>query len=186
MRRVLICLVAATLLIGCGNDPTPPPDVGVILAPGALEGSDHPPQGVHLRLPVRWHYVIGEAPQLFVMVSGNGQIAMWRYPRREPLPVTRAQLDATRRSLIAQVHARDPTFDVHSSRLILKPGLRAVEVVGVGTNQGVRRSVRSLHAYGHRGEVVIDAFAPPKDFPRVDAQTFRPVLRSLKLRAPSS
>jgi hypothetical protein len=44
--------------------------------------------------------------------------------------------------------------------------------------------VRSLHAYGHGYEVVLDAFAPPKDFPRVDPQTFGPVARSLRLRAP--
>ena len=41
--------------------------------------------------------------------------------------------------------------------------------------------MRSLHAYGHGDEVVLDAFAPPKDFARVDEQTFAPVARSLRL-----
>jgi hypothetical protein len=43
-----------------------------------------------------------------------------------------------------------------------------------------------LHAYGKGAEVVVDAFAPPKVFRRVDRQTFGPVTRSLKLRAPRS
>jgi hypothetical protein len=44
--------------------------------------------------------------------------------------------------------------------------------------------MRSLHAYGHGLEVVMDAFAPPKEFARVDRQTFGPMTRSLQLRAP--
>jgi nicotinamidase-related amidase len=68
----------------------------------------------------------------------------------------------------------------------MKPGLRAVEIVGQATNHGQRRSVRSLHAFGHGSEVVLDAFAPPRDFARVDKQTFAPVARSLRLRAAKS
>ena len=45
--------------------------------------------------------------------------------------------------------------------------------------------MRSLHAYGRGAEVVLDAFAPPKDFARVDEQTFAPVARSLRLRKPA-
>jgi nicotinamidase-related amidase len=66
----------------------------------------------------------------------------------------------------------------------VKPGLRAVVLVGAATNQGQRRRMRSLHAYGRGAEVVVDAFAPPKVFKRVDKQTFGPVSRSLKLRTP--
>ena len=46
--------------------------------------------------------------------------------------------------------------------------------------------MRSLHAYGHGLEVVLDAFAPPRDFARVDEQTFGPMARSLRLIAPRS
>ena len=44
--------------------------------------------------------------------------------------------------------------------------------------------MRSLHAYGHGGEVVMDAFAPPREFARVDEQAFGPMARSLRLSAP--
>ena len=114
---------------------------------------------------------------------GDAQIAVWRYARSEPLPETRSQLHAARLALVAQVERRDPTFELTSSRLVMKPGVRAVELVGQGTNAGERRSVRSLHAYARGHEVVLDAFAPPEDFARVDEQTFAPVARSLRLPA---
>jgi hypothetical protein len=164
VRRALICLAAAAVILaGCGNDRTPPPDIGVISRPHGFEPFTYRKEGIRVRVPVNWRVTNGVAPQVFAVASGDGQIA-----------------------LVAQVQARDPTFDVQSTRLILKDGLRAVELVGVGTNQGARRSVRSLHAYAHKGEVVVDAFAPPRDFARVDAQTFQPVLRSLTLRAPAT
>ena len=99
---------------------------------------------------------------------------------------TRSQLHAARQALVAQVERRDPTFELTSSRLVMKRGLRGVELVGQGTNGGQRRAVRSLHAYADGHEVVLDAFAPPKDFARVDEQTFAPVARSLRLRATRS
>jgi len=184
VRCALIVLVAATLLAGCGNDRTSPPDTDSIAAPKGFRVVEFDKAGVSLKEPRNWPQTAGAGTRLATFSAGQGQIALWRYPRTEPLPETRAQLDATRRSLIAQVQARDPTFDLTSSRLIQRKGLRAVELVGVGTNQGVQRSIRSLHAYGHKAEVVLDAFAPTKDFPRVDQQSFRPVMRSLKLRAP--
>ena len=183
MRRALTCLAVAALLSGCGNDRTPPPDIGVIRAPGGWRTVQFSKAGVSLKAPVRWPSNLGQGRRIATFSAGEAQITIWRYPRTEPLPQTRAQLHATRTSLISQVKARDPTFELRSSRLVRRSGLRAVELVGVGTAQGVQRSIRSLHAYGHRAEVVVDAFAPAKDFPRVDEQTFRPVLRSTKLTA---
>ena len=87
----------------------------------------------------------------------------------------------------AQIESRAPTFKLTSTRLVVKPGFRGVEVVGTGTNLtngSIQRSMRSLHAYGHGLEVVLDAFAPPRDFARVDEQTFGPMARSLRLIAP--
>lgn len=184
MRRVLICLAAGALLAGCGNDRTPPPDTGFVRSPGPFHAVEYPKAGLSLRVPERWPRAPDTGRQVVRISSGDALIAIWRYPRSEPLPLTRAQLHATRTSLIAQVQARDPTFRLTSSRLIRRSGLRAVELLGTGTIQGVQRSIRSLHAYGHKAEVVMDAFAPAKDFPRVDQQTFRPVLGSLKLTAP--
>jgi hypothetical protein len=158
----------------------------LIPAPNAFRAVRYPADGVSLKIPANWREVQGTDTQISTVAVGDAQIALWRYPRTEPLPETRSQLDAARLALVAQVESRDPTFDVTSSRLVMKPGLRAVELVGQGTNHGERRSVRSLHAYGHGSEVVLDAFAPPQDFPRVDKQAFAPVARSLRLRAPKA
>jgi hypothetical protein len=186
VRRTLTAIAAAVVLAGCGNDRTSPPEIGRIPAPAAFRDAVFAEQGVFLRAPTNWRVVPGDAPQVATVAVGDAQIGVWRYPRSEPLPETRDQLTAAREALVAQVRSRDPTFRLASSRLVLKPGLRAVVLVGSATNQGQRRRVRSLHAYGRGAEVVVDAFAPPKEFKRVDRQTFGPVSRSLKLRTPRS
>ena len=143
---------------------------------------------MRFRAPTNWRVVPGEAPLVATVAIGGAQIGVWRYPRSEPLPETRAQLDAARKALVAQIESRDPTFKLTSTRLIVKPGIRGVEVIGIGanlTNQSVQRSMRSVHAYGRGAEVVMDAFAPVKEFSRIDEQTFGPVTRSLKLRTPT-
>jgi hypothetical protein len=184
VRRALIAIAAAVALAGCGNDRTAPPDIGGIPAPKAFRDATFVRDGVSFRAPTNWRIVEGTAPQVATVAVGDAQIAVWRYPRSEPLPETRDQLEAARVALLAQVRNRDATFRLRSSRLVMKDGLRAVELVASVTNQGQRRRVRSLHAYGKGAEVVVDAFAPPKVFRRVDDQTFGPVTRSLKLRAP--
>ena len=190
MRRTLILPAAAALaalLAGCGNDRTPVPDVGVIPAPKEFRTAFYDKEGVRFRAPTNWRIVPGQEPHVATVAIGKAQVGIWRYPRAEPLPETRAQLDAARRAVVAQIKNRDPSFRLKSTRLVLKPGLRAVVVLGAGTNltnPRVRRSVRSLHAYGHGVEVVMDALAPPKQFSRVDRQTFGPMTRSLKLRKP--
>jgi len=186
MRIATLSLLVAVLLAGCGNSKTAAPETGLIPAPKEFRDVKYTREGVRLRAPSNWRLVPGTGSQLGTIAVGDGQIAIWRYARTEPLPLTRAQLHAARQALVAQVERRDSTFELTSSRLVIKPGLRAVELVGVQTIQGERRSLRSLHAYGRGHEVVVDAFAPPKDFARVDEQTFAPVARSLRLVAPQS
>jgi hypothetical protein len=184
VRRAHIAIAATVVLAGCGNDRTAPPDIGRIPAPAAFRDATFARDGVFFRAPTNWRIIEGAAPQVATVAVGDAQIAVWRYPRTEPLPETRDQLEAARVALVAQVRSRDTTFRLTSSRLVMKDGLRGVELVAAVTNQGRRRRVRSLHAYGEGGEVVVDAFAPPKVFRRVDDQTFGRVIRSLKLRKP--
>ncbi|MGH2943871.1 MAG: hypothetical protein ACRDLN_13965 [Solirubrobacteraceae bacterium] len=187
MRRPVIVLVAAALLAGCGNERTSVPELGLIPAPKGFRQAYFDEQGVRFRVPTNWRIVPGEGTHLATVAIGDAQVGIWRYPRTEPLPETREQLDAARQAVVAQIESRDPTFKLKSTRLVIKEGLRAVEVLGVGTNlsnSNARRSIRSLHAYGRGAEVVMDAFAPPKVFRRVDEQTFAPMTRSLRLRTP--
>jgi hypothetical protein len=180
-------LVAAGLL-GCGNDRRPAPDVGFIAAPKDFRAARYPAQGVQFRAPTNWLITRGKGTHVATVAMGEAQVGVWRYPRTEPLPETRDQLRAARDAVVKQIQARDPTFKLTSTRLVRKDGIRGVEVVGLGTNltnDRARRRMRSLHAYGRGAEVVVDAFAPAKEFARVDKQTFGPMTRSLKLRAPS-
>jgi hypothetical protein len=186
VRPVLLTVATAILLAGCGNTRTPAPSTGVIPAPKGFREVKFAVDGISLHAPTNWRSVKGTGSQLATIAIGDGQIAIWRYARSEPLPETRPQLHAAREALVAQVKRRDPTFELTSSRLVTKRGLRAVELLGEGTNQGRRRAVRSLHAYGRGLEVVVDAFAPPKEFARVDDQTYAPVMRSLRLFRPGS
>ena len=188
MHRTLLTLLtgAAVVLAGCGNDRTPVPDLGLIPAPKGFRDAEFKAQGVQFRAPTNWRIVPGSDTQLATVAIGDAQVGVWRYERSEPLPETRAQLAAARQALVAQIESRDPTFKLTSTRLVVKPGFRGVEVVGTGTNLtngSIQRSMRSLHAYGHGVEVVLDAFAPPRDFARVDEQTFGPMARSLRLIA---
>jgi len=192
VHRLLVTLVAgaAVLLVGCGNDRTPVPELGLIPTPKGFRDAPFKAQGVQFRAPTNWRIVTGDdATQLATIAIGDAQIGIWRYERTEPVPETRAQLGAARQALVAQIERRDPTFKLTSTRLVLKPGFRGVEVIGVGTNLtngSIQRSLRSLHAFGHGMEVVMDAFAPPRDFARVDEQTFGPMARSLRLSAPAA
>ena len=189
MHRTLLTLLAgaAVLLAGCGNDRTPVPELGLIPAPKDFRDAEFKAQGVQFRAPTNWRIVPGSDAQLATVAIGDAQVGIWRYERSEPLPETRAQLGAARQALVAQIESRDPTFKLTSTRLVVKPGFRGVEVVGTGTNLtngSIQRSMRSLHAYGHGLEVVLDAFAPPRDFARVDEQAFGPMARSLRLIRP--
>ena len=188
ISRIAVSAVAlAALLSGCGNDRAAVPDLSLVPAPKAFRETFFQAQGVRFRAPTNWRVVPGDRPQIATVAIGTAQVAIWRYPRTEPLPETRAQLGAARDALVAQIRSRDPTFELTSTRLVMKRGLRGVEVLGVGTNltnPTAKRSMRSLHAYGGGAEVVMDAFAPPKEFRRIDEQTFGPMARSLKLRAP--
>jgi len=188
LRTAIALATLAALIAGCGNERTPVPDLGAVPAPKAFREAFFDEQGIRFRAPTNWRVVPGEPPHVATVAIGTAQIAVWRYPRTEPLPETRAQLDAARAALVAQIEHRDPTFKLTSTRLVFKPGIRGVEVVGIGanlTNPSAQRSMRSLHAYGRGAEVVVDAFAPPKEFARIDEQTFGPVSRSLKLRTPT-
>lgn len=118
------------------------------------------------------------------IATGQAAVSIFRYPRTEPLPATPAALDAAAAALVDAARTRDPTFaEIKRARLRVD-GRPAVVVRGTETVAGQPRTVRSTHVYAFGGEVVVDAIAPAEDFKRVDAEVFRPLVRSLRIRAP--
>lgn len=184
MRRCLPILLAAALLSGCGNDRTAAPELTRVPAPAGFTDARFAAQGVFVRVPTSWKVVPGDDPLVATVAGGDASVGIWRYERSEPLPRTDAELKAARKQLVEAVKSRDAGFDVVSTRIVRKPGLRGVEILGTGTNQGARRRVRSLHAYARGAEVVVDAFAPPDVFDRVDEQVFAALARSLRISEP--
>lgn len=179
LRRVLIC--SLVLLAGCGNERTDPPDVATPGPPlGSTRQSD-PTNAISFLVPVGWRFDRGQAPLVATIATGQASIAIWRYPRTEPLPTTDAQLDQALNDLVAAAKARDPTFTEQAREKLEVDGKPAVQLRGTGSVAGQPRTVRSTHVYADGHEVVVDALVPAKDFARVDELVTAPLLRELRL-----
>jgi hypothetical protein len=185
MRRTAALLTASALLAaGCGNDETPAPDV---TTPGPRLGStpvDFPEHGLALEAPAGWNVNRGQPPLIATIATGQATIAVWRYPRAEELPASKAELDAARTSLVQAASERDPTFKVIKDANTEVDDRPAVQIRARETIEDQPRVVRSTHVYAEGGEIVVDAFAAPGDFRRVDAEVFRPLLRTLTVSKP--
>jgi hypothetical protein len=188
MRRLLSAAPLAALALasgGCGNDRTPAPDTARPVSPQGSATVSFPQAGVRFAAPGRWDRAPARTPPLVTTVtSGRATVAIWRFPRSEPLPRTDDDMRRARRGLLGAARARDPSFRAGETRATRVGGHRALEVRGSGTVEGQARRLRSLHVFAFGGEVVVDAMAPPADFSRVDREVFRPVLRSLRLTPP--
>jgi hypothetical protein len=178
----LVALAVASA--GCGNDRTAAPDTARPLSPQGSATISFPQAGVRFATPGRWDRTPGQAPLVTTMTSGRATVAVWRFPRTEPLPRTAGDMRRARRGLLGAAMARDPSFRSREARATRVGGHRALEVRGSGTVEGQPRRLRSLHVFAFGGEVVLDALAPPGDFSRVDREVFRPLLRSLRLTRP--
>jgi hypothetical protein len=183
MRRTLL-LTACALLAGCGNAQQQPPDVSTVARPSGTTPVSFDAQGIRFAVPGGWHVQGGQAPLVATVQSGPAQIAVWRYPRTEPLPATMAQLTQARDLLLQAAKARDGTFKESHTAITKVGGHPAIQVRGSETVAGQPRLVRSTHVYANGAEVVVDAFAPADVFGRADRDAFRPLVRSLRLQAP--
>ena len=186
MRRALVPISLAVVLAaaGCGNDKTKPP---AVTQPSGAFGwitVSMPEHGVSFERPKEWHYTPGKAPLLATLTSGEATIALWRYPRTEPLPETTEQLDVARDALVGAAKERDKTFTASKAKSTRAAHHPAVVIVADETVAGHPRTVRSTHVYGNGGEVVVDAFAPPNVFPMLEDPIFRHVVRSLRVEDP--
>jgi hypothetical protein len=184
MRRLLLVLTAAVALAGCGNRRAAVPDTATPGPPLGTNAATYPQAGLRFGAPAGWHVEPGQAPLVTTITTGRAAIAVWRYPRTEPLPVTARALEQAKSALLAAAAARDATFAPQGARVTRVGGRRAIEVRGTETVEGARRAVRSTHVFAFGAEVVVDASAPPRDFARVDRKVFRPLVRSLHLGPP--
>ena len=186
-RRLAILAVPAALAVaGCGDDKTEAPDPGAVSAPKGTESVSYPKAGVAFKAPGGWRREEGKPPLVAAVQTGSATLALWRYPRTEQLPVTHKALDDAKQALVAQIVKRDASFKVTRAKLLHVGPKRAVQVLGTGTIAGNRRMIRSTHIYTEKAEFVVDAYAPPTVFERVDREVFAPVLASLEISKPKA
>ncbi|MFL5846125.1 MAG: hypothetical protein ACJ762_15670 [Solirubrobacteraceae bacterium] len=181
----LACLLTiAAALAGCGNDPEKPP---VVTTPkDAFGWVDYgaPGQGVTWQRPSAWRITPGDAPLLATMSSGLATISVWRYPRNEALPETVAELESAKDALVAAATARDPSFKVIKAKGTRAAHHPAVVIIADETIAGQPRRVRSTHIYAASSEVVIDAFSPADQYPKVEEGIIVPLVRTFKITTP--
>ena len=186
MRRALVLPIALlAALAGCGNSPSRPPVQTTAAAVTRFVPVALPDQDLYFRRPASWRYTPGTAPLLATISSGLVTIAIWRYPRSEALPTTPSELVTAKDALLAAARTRDPTFKVIQAKGTRAAHPPAVVIVADETVAGQPRRVRSAHVYGAASEYVVDAFAPPDQYPKVEDPVFRAVVRSMRIMAPT-
>jgi hypothetical protein len=187
-RRLLLALTALLALpaTGCGFERTKPPDLETASPPTTFQPLAFPAAGLALRAPANWHVARGPKPLVAAIDSGRATLAVWRYPRTEPLPESDAEVRKRVPALLAQVRKRDPSARLDPPKVGTYGGAPGVMLTGEQTIFGHRERLRSVHMFGEGAEVVLDAYAPPGQFPRVDRQVFTPVLGSLKVSTPTA
>jgi hypothetical protein len=138
---------------------------------------------LHFRAPADWAIQAGSGPLVVTLGSGSALIAIWHYRRsaNQVIPIDAAQVNQARNALIAAARARDSTFRVISSAIVLLGGVPAVELDALETIRGQVRRVRSTHLYKGRTEFVVDEYAPEDLFHTVDRTVFSPLLHSVRV-----
>jgi hypothetical protein len=177
MRRpAFLALTAAALAAfaaGCGSDSSSDTPTT------AKATGNFPSAGVSFTPPADWSVDAGRGHLVATAQAGQATVAVWRYPRGETLPKSKLQLQAARDALITASRKRDASFEQIKTAATTIAGEPAVQIRAREHIAGQPRTVRSTHIYAHGAEYVIDAYADADSFRQVDAQVFRPLLRSL-------
>ena len=185
MRRsasfALTVVAAAALAAGCGSD-----SPSQTTTTAALPGGSYPAQGISFTAPTGWTVDEGEGHLVATARAGQATVAVWRYPRDEKLPKSKAQLKAARDALLKVAHRHDVTFEEIKTAPTVIAGKPAVQIRAREHIAGQPRTVRSTHIYANGAEYVIDAYADADSFRQTDATVFRPLLRSLRVTKLSS
>jgi hypothetical protein len=181
---LMATLTLAISLAGCGDARTPAPDLTATSAPVGFRVLRYRADGLSLRAPRNWAVVSQGAPLVATVSSGQAVIALWRYPRPGTYATTdRTLLAHAEHALVAAATAREPSLRVVRSGVTTLDGRGAIVLSEMERINGRLRRVRSEHAYLDGAEVVLEEYAPPHLFPRIDHLVFSPVRRSLHLLA---
>ena len=185
-RSAILTLACVGAVAGCGDDKQKAPDPARVPPASGTVAVSVPESGVTFKAPEGWRRQKGKPPLVYAVQTGQATLALWRYPRTEQLPQTHSALVDAKEALVSQIRKRDSTFKVTKAKLLHVGPKRAVQVLGTGSIAGNRRTIRSTHIYTQKAEFVVDAYAPPTVFDRVDKQVFAPVLDSLEIDKPKA
>jgi hypothetical protein len=187
VRRLspLLLVALAALAAGCGNERQRAAQTPGAAPPSGKRTVELRRYGVTFVRPANWGMTDPQPPQIGAVTSGPVAVILWRYPREERLPVSSGELERARSALIAAARARDASLKVLRARVVRVDGVPGVELVATEKIGIARRQVRSTHLYAHGGELVVDAYAPPGEYAKVDRAVFGPLLRSLRLTRPA-
>jgi hypothetical protein len=180
-RSAPLALTAAALvaaLAGCGGA-----SGGDAATTAAQPTGAYPKAGIAFTPPADWNVDAGTGHLVATAQAGQATVAVWRYPRAETLPKTKLELQAARDSLLTASTKRDASFQTIKTAATTIAGQPAVQIRAREHIAGQPRTVRSTHIYAHGAEYVIDAYADADSFRSVDAQVFRPLLRSVHVAA---
>jgi hypothetical protein len=164
---------------GCGTAPLAPPDPSTVRAPGRSTELRDPRTRLRFAAPINWTKRFRHDPGIVRISSGDAEVSGWAYPRSEPLPKTRPQLQAALTALVQLAKQRNPSFSLSAGRITRVHGTPAIELRGTQRIFGRVISTRSVHIYRRLGEYVFEALAPSRDFGVADKQVLEPLLRSL-------
>jgi hypothetical protein len=185
VSRAAAAVLAALAIAGCGRERLATPDVDHPIITGHTTPLQYPKAGVEFQAPTGWSFGAGPSPLVTQSSSGSASIAVWRYDRTEPLPRTDTALASARETLLSAVRGRDDKYAESQTRDTKVDGAPAIQLLGDERVAGQPRRVRSTHVYAKGAEYVIDLYAAPADFGRVDEAIFQPLLESFKIDPPT-
>jgi hypothetical protein len=171
--------IAALAAAGCGSDSS-----NKTATTSVAESGTFPAQGISFTPPADWSIDRGTGHLVATAQAGQATVAVWRYPRGEKLPKSKLELQAARDALIKASSKRDVTFEQIKTAATTIAGEPAVQIRARQHIAGQPRTVRSTHIYANGAEIVVDAYADADHFRKIDADVFRPLLRSLHVSEP--
>jgi len=120
MRAGLLILAigAAMTLLGCSDARVAAPDITTPRPPDGTHPTAYPAAGVSLQVPNSWRAEQGTSPLVASIASGTATVAIWRYPRTEPLPKKPKTLRAAKDALVGAAHKRDRTLRISRAAVV--------------------------------------------------------------------